>query len=181
MGALHPGGRALESVVLIGFMGSGKTTLGQRLSERLGWSFVDLDARVSESQRLSIRDIFARNGEAGFRALELETLRAHVASQPRRCVTATGGGIVETPDAHALLAQLGTVVWLRADPSVCVERLGASAVERPLLDAASAGVKRYARREALYARVAQHVVDTHPATVESCLERLVQLVRASSA
>ena len=159
-------------------MGSGKSTLGERLAERLGWVFFDLDRMLESAQERTVRDLIERDGERPFRALELETLRAHAASQPRHAVTATGGGIVEVAEACRLLASLGTVVWLRADPQVCVERLGASSQTRPLLDAGNDWRRRYARRAPLYERAAQHVVDTHPAALESSLEQLVRLVQA---
>jgi shikimate kinase len=159
-------------------MGSGKTTLGRRLAERLRWEFVDLDERLESDLGHSVRDIIERDGEARFRSLELGALRQHAASRPLRCVTASGGGVVETPEAASLLAALGLVVWLRADPEVCIARLGTASKARPLLDAAGEWRRRYARRAALYAGVAQHVVDTHPASLEASLEELVRLVQA---
>ena len=157
-------------------MGSGKSTLGRRLAECLGWTFVDLDVALELQQGDSIRNIIARHGEKDFRDLELETLRRHVAAPPQACVTATGGGLIEVPEARPLLAALGQVVWLRADPEVCVARLGAATATRPFLDADGDWRARYQRRESLYAQLAQHVVETHPASEESSLAALVRYV-----
>lgn len=158
-------------------MGSGKTTLGRRLAKHLGCPFVDLDASLMAEQGRSIRDIMESDGEARFRRLEMEALRRHVGSAPPTCVTATGGGIVESAASHALLRQLGLVVWLRADPQECVQRLGRAARARPLLDD-DAWVTRYRRREPLYRAVAARVVDTYPASIEQSLAALVRLLES---
>jgi shikimate kinase len=114
-------------------------------------------------------------GEAEFRHLELQVLRDLVRDAPPGAVVATGGGLVETPEARALLPQLGRVVWLRADPRACVARLGAERAARPLLDAGTDWLGRFARREPLYRELAQGIVDTHPQGVEQSLAQLEAL------
>lgn len=171
----------MGSIVLIGFMGSGKTTLGQRLAKLQRCTFVDLDERLESKLGGSIRDLMQREGEAAFRQLELQTLREHVRAQTTPCVTATGGGIVETPQARPLLAQLGTVVWLHADPETCVARLGDASARRPLLDAASDWRARYEQREPLYRALAQHIVETHPADEDASLDALLRIVADDTA
>jgi shikimate kinase len=156
-------------------MGSGKTTLGARLAARVGADFVDLDDAVEARAGTSIVEIFATRGEAAFRALELETLAALAASPPARCVVAAGGGIVETTAAHALLHQLGSIVWLRADPAACVLRLSSGRAARPLLAPGADWRVRWEQRAPLYRALADHIVSTHPDDPESSLTALAAL------
>ncbi len=88
-------------IVLTGFMGAGKTTVGRLLASRLGWPFLDIDQRIAAEQQLSIADIFARRGEPHFRALELAAIQSALAQDP--VVLALGGGAIETPGVRALL------------------------------------------------------------------------------
>jgi len=118
---------------LIGFMASGKSTLGRALAARLqGYRFVDLDEAIEASEGMSVSDIFAARGADYFRQTENDTLRR--ISQPG-CIIACGGG---TP-CHAgnmdfMLSQ-GDVVWLQADDDVTVRRLRLAPGQRPLVDA----------------------------------------------
>ena len=154
-------------------MGSGKTTLGRRVAGAHEWDFIDLDAQLEAARGCSVRDLVQREGEPSFRALELEVLQDVLGAHPSDCVIATGGGIVETEAARRVLAELGCVVWLRADPDACVARLGADRALRPFLDDESLWRARYTRREPWYRQLAVHVVETHPADVESSLAALL--------
>src|SRR5437773_2708700 len=103
-----------ENIVFIGFMGSGKSTVGRLVARRLRFQFLDTDALVEERARMTIPEIFKRHGEAHFREREtgvLESLKG-----ARRHVFATGGGIVAVPGNIPLLRSLGMVVLLDADP-----------------------------------------------------------------
>jgi shikimate kinase len=117
-------------LVLVGLMGTGKTTVGQHLSERLGRPLVDTDELVEVATGRSIHDLFSTKGEAAFRRYELDSLtRALAREEPS--VIATGGGVVTTAEArHALRTEV--VVWLRASPETLAERLDGDAT-RPLL------------------------------------------------
>jgi len=110
-------------------MGAGKSRVGRALASALGWSFVDTDVLVERAAGMKIAEIFAREGEAGFRKRERAVLEALPTSA---CVIALGGGAVASQANRDLLREKGTLVWLDARPETLVERIGA-ANERPLL------------------------------------------------
>ena len=142
------GGRERDrSVLLTGMMGAGKSRVGRALASRLGFEFVDTDALVEKAAGMTVAEIFAREGEAGFRKRE----RAVLAGLPeRRCVVALGGGTVVAEENRALLRGKGHLVWLDAPPEVLVERIG-DARDRPLL----AGLDRAGRIAKLAALAAE--------------------------
>jgi len=121
------GGRSLY---LVGMMGSGKTSTGRPLAERLGYGFVDADAVIEQAAGCSIPEIFERDGEAGFRSLESQVLSA--ISQRHSLVVATGGGVVTQPENWGLLHS-GIVIWLDVVPDQLLQRLNADSTVRPLL------------------------------------------------
>lgn len=148
---------------LIGSRGSGKSTVGRVLAARLGRAFVDADVVLEADAGLSIADIFAAEGEGGFRDRETATLRKLAAGSP--AVIATGGGIVLRPENRDLLRSSGFVVWLTADPELLWNRIAYdpnTAARRPNLTAAGglAEVRQLlAAREPLYRDTAHFVVD----------------------
>ena len=113
-------------VFLIGFMGAGKTSLGQALAQHLGYRFIDLDQEIASAARLSISEIFTQEGEAGFREREQDTLRITVHNllpQKVSCIIACGGG---TPCYHENLDFMkaqGFVIYLDVAPDILCERL----------------------------------------------------------
>ena len=124
------GGRSLY---LVGMMGSGKTSTGRPLAERLGYGFVDADAVIEQAAGCSIPEIFDRDGETGFRSLESQVLSA--ISQRHSLVVATGGGVVTQPENWGLLHS-GIVIWLDVVPDQLLQRLNADSTVRPLLQTA---------------------------------------------
>ena len=122
-----------RSLYLVGMMGSGKTSTGRPLAERLGYGFVDADAVIEQAAGCSIPDIFDRDGEAGFRSLESQVLSA--ISQRHSLVVATGGGVVTQPENWGLLHS-GIVIWLDVVPDQLLQRLKADSSVRPLLQTA---------------------------------------------
>jgi shikimate kinase len=109
------------NVILIGFMGCGKTTVGQLLARQLGFRFLDTDQLIVKKARRSIPDIFSQEGEAGFRALEASVLEDLAGTQ--RSVIATGGGIITVPDNIPRLRALGLVIWLNPPEELLFQRI----------------------------------------------------------
>ena len=120
-----------DNVILVGFMGAGKSSVGRLLARRLGRCFVETDDMITASEGCSIPEIFATRGEAHFRAAEAEALRLLALKQGD--VIATGGGLPCREGVPETLRQLGTVVWLRGDFAALYERARAAAPERPML------------------------------------------------
>jgi len=119
----------LGPIFLVGMMGVGKSTVGPVLAERLARPFVDTDAAVEASAGRTIAEIFAQDGESAFRCLEVEAIEE---SSRVGAVVALGGGAISQHGMAERLTSRGTVVWLRAEPRVLLERIG-DVTSRPLL------------------------------------------------
>jgi shikimate kinase len=145
-------------LLLVGMMGAGKTTVGRLVAERLHRPYRDSDAMVEEATGRTVPELFASDGEAAFRAAESDALRRAVVPPP--AVISVAGGAVLDPANRVLLAESGTVVWLRAEPSTLAGRVGDGG-GRPLLapDPTAALAELDAVRRPLYAEVADAVVD----------------------
>ena len=171
------GGRSLY---LVGMMGSGKTSTGRPLAEQLGYGFVDADAVIEQAAGCSIPEIFERDGEAGFRALESQVLNA--ISQRHSLVVATGGGVVTQQENWGLLHS-GIVIWLDVVPGQLMQRLNADSTVRPLLqtddpDAALNALLN--QRRPLYAEADLTVVidqETPDAVADGILQLLPSLLK----
>lgn len=120
------------NIVIIGLMGSGKTTIGRIVAQKIGFQFLDTDALITEQAGCSIAQIFERDGEAAFRLLESAALRSLLGR--RGHIIATGGGIVTQSHNLALLKHLGYVVWLDASTTT-LHRRTFNSYDRPLLNA----------------------------------------------
>ncbi len=154
----------LRNVVLIGFMGTGKSAVGRILARRLGWAFVDTDRRIEERERATIPQLFARHGEAYFRDVE-ERVIADLAAR-RDVVVATGGGAVLRPENMRRLRARGWIVSLTAPADALLRRL-ANGEKRPLLrgDVRQNVTKLLDQRRPLY-RDADLMVDVSVASPE---------------
>lgn len=150
-----------RSIALIGLSGSGKSTVGRLLAERLGWPLRDTDALIAAAAGRSVPQIFAEEGEARFRDQEAAALRAALEGGP--CVVATGGGIVLRAENRAQLRERAFVAWLDAPTEALAARLRAHDEARPLL----AGDDLFARLEALRAARAALYVEVADARVET--------------
>lgn len=111
-----------RQIILMGPRGSGKTSVGRLLAQRLNWDFVDLDAEIEQRAGCSVRDLFERSGERGFRQHESEALAAVIDRDP--CIIALGGGTVLPEENRRRLVRAGSLrVWLQAEAGTLVERL----------------------------------------------------------
>ncbi len=150
-------------VILIGYRGTGKTAVAERLARRLGWSWVDADAHLEAHAGCSIRQIFEAEGEAGFRARESALLAELCALENH--VLATGGGVVLDPRNRELIIGSGRVVWLNADADTIHQRIlndDTSRTRRPPLTTGGLQEIRdlLARREPHYRACAELEIDT---------------------
>jgi len=124
------------NIVLVGFMGSGKSAVGRVLARRLGVRHLDTDAEVERAAGRTIPEIFAGEGEAAFRARETAALASLASSETGaggRLILSTGGGTPLRPENMALLKTIGTVVWLSAMPEAILARVAHKLDRRPLL------------------------------------------------
>jgi shikimate kinase len=140
-------------IYLVGFMGSGKTTVGRILADRLGWEFVDLDAEIEAEQKATVAEIFERCGEEYFRQLETDAVRKRVhmvrAGQPM--VIALGGGAFLREENYDLLEDHGVTVWLDCPLELVRKRVEGGA-SRPLARDPNGFADLYAARRPGYAR-----------------------------
>jgi shikimate kinase len=120
------------NIILTGYMGSGKSTMGKKLAQLLRRDFVDLDKYIEQQSKLSVTAIFNQQGEEAFRVLESACLR-EVLSNYSHAVIALGGGTVCFSENLALVKQHGLLVYLQLPPKVLAERIGKSKTKRPLL------------------------------------------------
>ncbi len=164
------------NIFLIGSRGSGKTTVGALVARRLNMPFVDLDERIVKDAGMSVRDIFACEGEEGFRRREREAVLQ--VKRLRNHVIALGGGTITAPENLSSLRRVGKFVWLRAPAAVLWSRISRdphSIYNRPNLTAAGGLSEMEAllnQREPIYEVAAAHVIDTVSMTVEQIAEAI---------
>jgi shikimate kinase len=163
-------------------MGSGKTTVGKRIAQELGYAFVDSDDVVASAAGKSVREIFAQDGEAVFRQCESEAIKFVLADRQSSVVLATGGGAVISSDNRQLISeQASTVVWLDASVEDLVVRTKSGAT-RPLLDgdAATTLQSLSSQRSAWYDEVATVRIDTRGKSVAKVCSAVVEAIRTGA-
>lgn len=162
MDAEAPKKPPLRNIVLVGFMGSGKSTLGKVLHKRISYRLIDTDQIIEERAGKSVSDIFRSEGEDGFRLLETELLSDMLANQCNHHIISTGGGMVLRAENRALLRQLGFVVWLSCSAEETYHRT-ARTNSRPLLqcdDPMAVITKMLNERSPLYDEAAHLKIST---------------------
>jgi len=164
----------VRNIVLTGFMGSGKSTVGRLLAEMLGMRVVDTDEEVERLAGMSIPEIFERYGEERFRELEHEVIRR--VSELEGVVVVTGGGAVLNPENLALLRRKGVVFYLHAEPEVICERLRGDS-SRPLLRGGSleSRVRELMQRRAQRYADHDYMVDTSHMSPQQVAERVAEI------
>jgi shikimate kinase len=164
-------------IVLVGFMGSGKTTVGASLARILGWRFEDMDVRISAENGLSVAEIFGRRGEAFFRA---EEARVAAALRGReRLVVAAGGGAFATPATREALQAGAAAVWLKCDLETILARVPLDG-SRPLASSRETIGRLLAEREPSY-RLADLTVDASGRLPEAVAREIVDCLFAGQA
>jgi shikimate kinase len=173
-----------RSVVLVGMMGVGKTSIGRRLAARLGIPFVDADSEIEKAAGMSICDIFARHGEASFRSGEARVIARLLDDGPQ--VLATGGGAFMNEATRAVIKSKGVSIWLSAEFDVLVRRLVKRKNDRPMLhtaDPAKTLKELLELRNPVYAEADLTVrsrESPHDAIVAEIVAALAALINAAS-
>jgi len=166
----------MKNVVLTGFMGTGKSSIGKLLAYRLGKSFVDIDKQIEKEMGISIPEIFAKYGEEFFRVKEHEVVER--ISRYKNAVIATGGGVVLNARNMECLRQKGLIICLRANPDVILERTSRRPT-RPLLQCENPRqviVDLLAKRQPFYEEADYHV-DTSVLTPHQITEQIIAYLR----
>lgn len=172
-----------RSIVLIGMMGVGKSSIGRRLGARLGVPFVDADTEIERAAGMSIADIFARHGEAAFRSGEARVIARLLNGGPQ--ILATGGGAVMNEATRALIKERGVSIWLSAELDLLLRRISKRKAERPMLqtdDPAATLRDLLATRQPIYAQADITVQSRdmpHDAIVTEIIEALTAFLSAS--
>ena len=166
-----------RSVVLVGMMGAGKSSIGRRLAQRLGIGFVDADAEIEAAAGMTIAEIFARDGEAYFRSGEARVIARLLEQGPQ--VLATGGGAFMNGETRAGIGQKGISVWLKADFEVLMRRVKRRSADRPMLQGDPAERVRHLmdERYPVYAEAAVMVMSRdvpHEAIVNEIVAALAE-------
>jgi shikimate kinase len=139
---------ATTPIFLIGFMGAGKSTVGEALAARLARPFIDLDKRIEAATERAIADLIAQEGEERFRLIESQLLQEAVRAPG--AVIALGGGVVTRRENRQLIARTGLSFWLDVPFEVCWQRIQSDQTVRPLAPTEEAARERYTQRLPLY-------------------------------
>lgn len=168
-----------KNLILIGFMGAGKTSVAERFAADYGYKLVDTDQRIEEMAGMPIKDIFATRGEAAFRELETRMLKELLAEQDGRVIS-VGGGLPMREENRALLKKLGTVVLLDVSADTVLERLGDDVSSRPMLrgdNVRGRVLELLAFRGPVYREAAHRIVDVNGRTVEEIAREIHKICR----
>jgi len=167
-----------RSIVLVGMMGVGKSSIGRRLAARLAVPFVDADAEIEKAAGMSISDIFARHGEADFRSGEARVIARLLDGAPQ--VLATGGGALMNAGTRAAIKDKGVSIWLNAEFDVLMRRINKRKNERPMLQTADPAAtlrELLVAREPIYAK-ADITIQSREAPHEAIVDEIIAALAA---
>ena len=166
----------MKNIVLVGFMGTGKTTIATQLANRLNMRYVSTDGLIEKREKRTINEIFTKSGEDYFRDVESDVIRE--VSGMEGLVIDTGGGVVTREENLANLKSTGVVICLTADEETIMERTK-KYKHRPLLNVEDPKLKirtLLAKRAPFYAK-ADHCIDTGKLTIRQVVEKIVEIAK----
>lgn len=165
-----------QNIVLVGFMGCGKSTVGREVGLQLNYPLVDTDCLIVDSVGMSISKLFKQRGEEYFRGLETDLLRQLHASERTKQIISTGGGLPVREENREWLKKLGYVVWLRASVDTVLERTSKSN-QRPLLNTECPRKKieqMLAERNPIYEEVADLTINTDDLAISETVHGIIE-------
>ena len=163
-----------DNIALTGFMGSGKTTVGEILANKLGWKFFDLDRIIELSENRKISDIFNQDGEAYFREIESSIIKKTI-SNNKNCIFACGGGAVLKGENMSIIGKKCHIIYLMISPREAAKRLKYS-IDRPLLpdkDKEKEISGLLGNRLVLYEKYAEITIDNNSLSSEEAADHII--------
>ncbi len=163
----------MRNIILCGFMGSGKTSVGKILAQKLGLAFYDTDLLIEKNTKMSIPEIFEKLGESYFRELETKTVKSFLDTENN--VIALGGGLAANTENHSILKNIGFVILLDCGIEKTLERISGDK-NRPLTMGGKEDIiKRYSLRNPIYRSVADIIVDSR-GEAQKTAENIISLL-----
>ena len=163
-----------KHIILVGFMGAGKSTVARKLARRMGMMSLDTDIFISRETGMSCQELVAAEGEKAFRARERDVLSRLADFDP--CIISCGGGTVLDPESRRIIQTLGTVVYFKVDPQEAVSRISRPET-RPLLSQGKSPEELLAEREVFYREVADITIETSGRTSSSIAYQLAETLK----
>jgi len=168
-----------KNIILVGFMGCGKSTIGRQVSLQLNYPLIDTDQLIVERMGMSIPEIFEQHGEDHFRSLETALLTQLIEADTEKKVISTGGGLPLRPENREILRKLGYVVWLQAGVDCILERTKSSS-HRPLLQTPNPRLtikNMLADRQVIYSDCADLVINTDDLAIADTTHGIIESAR----
>lgn len=162
-----------DNIILIGFMGSGKSSVGSRLATELGYQFMDMDKEIERTTQMDIPSIFKKYGEQHFRSLETSLLKSLDAKD--KTVISTGGGTAMLEENWQILSRLGLLVQLYVTLDTAIERTGGKG--RPMLQQDRVQLENMWQKRQLVYQKAEYTVDTEGKSIENILQNIVDIIK----